>query len=83
VTYTDFDFSGFSGCQCPVSRRHPLRDRARLLDQWRKYVGAPVIVHEECYFAGGFNGVQGSNPVVAPDGTVYVGYDSIPRGAEQ
>jgi len=79
VTYTDFDFSGFSGlpgARCPDDIRYAIElvSSTNGGSTW----GAPVIVHEECYFAGGFNGVQGSNPVVAPDGTVYVGYEFYP-----
>jgi hypothetical protein len=73
VTYTDFDFSGV---RCPADIRYAIElvSSADGGSTW----GAPVIVHEECFFAGGFNGVQGSNPVVAQDGTVYVGYEFYP-----
>jgi hypothetical protein len=73
VTYTDFDFSGI---RCPADIRYAIElvSSADAGATW----GAPVTVHEECYFAGGFNGVQGSNPVVAQDGTLYVGYEFFP-----
>jgi hypothetical protein len=73
VTYTDFDFSG---TRCPLDTRYAIElvSSADGGSTW----GAPVTVHEECFFAGGFNSVQGSNPLVAPDGTVYVGYEFFP-----
>lgn len=79
VTYTDFDLSGFfgsPGARCPNDIRYAIElvASANGGSTW----GTPVIVHEECFFAGGHNGVQGSNPVVAQDGTVYVGYEFYP-----
>jgi hypothetical protein len=79
VTYTDFDFSGLfgsPGARCPNDIRYAI-ELVASADGGSSW-GAPVIVHEECFFAGGFNGVQGSNPVVAQDGTVYVGYEFYP-----
>ena len=73
VTYTDFDFSGV---RCPKDLRSAIElvSSADGGSTW----GAPVILHEECFFTGGLNSVQGSNPVVAADGTVYVGYEFFP-----
>jgi len=73
VTYTDFDFSGV---RCPADIRYAI-ELVASADRGVTWT-APVTVHEECYFAGGFNGVQGSNPVVAQDGTLYVGYEFYP-----
>jgi hypothetical protein len=82
VTYTDFDFSGFSfppdpTARCPNDTRYAIEmvSSADAGNTW----GAPVVVHEECFFTSGtFSSVQGSNPAVASDGTVYVGYEFYP-----
>jgi hypothetical protein len=74
VTYTDFDFSGV---RCPNDIRYAI-EMVSSADAGKTW-GAPVVVHEECYFASGtFSSVQGSNPTVASDGTVYVGYEFYP-----
>jgi hypothetical protein len=73
VTYTDFDFSGLA---CPNDIRFAV-EMVTSSDGGATW-GTPVVVHAECYFAGGFNSVQGSNPAVAADGTVYVGYEFFP-----
>jgi hypothetical protein len=72
VTYTDFEFFGV---RCPNDIRSAIEliSSADGGSSW----GAPVIVDEAC----GLNAVQGSNPVVAPDGTVYVGYEFVPATA--
>jgi hypothetical protein len=79
VTYTDFDYSGFFGdpaAACPNDIRYAIElvSSADAGSTW----SAPVVVHQECYFSGGFNGVQGSNPAVAADGTLYIGYEFFP-----
>jgi hypothetical protein len=79
ITYTDFDFSGFFGdpsAACPDDIRYAI-ELVRSTDSGATW-SAPVVVHQECYFAGGNNGVQGSNPIVGPDGTLYVGYEFFP-----
>jgi hypothetical protein len=81
ATYTDFDLSGlFTNPPTPPRCVNDIRYAIELVssaDGGRTW-GAPVIVHEECFVAGGFNSVQGSNPAVAQDGTVYVGYEFFP-----
>jgi hypothetical protein len=79
VTYTDFDFSGFSGdpnAGCPNDIRYAI-EMVTSRDAGATWA-APVTIHQECYFTGGFNGVQGSNVVVGPNATVYVGYEFYP-----
>jgi len=73
VTYTDLDYSGV---RCPMDSRVAIEliSSADGGSTW----GTPVIVHEECFFTGGFNFLEGSNAVVAQDGTVYVGYEFFP-----
>jgi len=73
VTYTDFDFSGVR-CSADIRYAIELVSSADAGVTW----SSPVTVHEECFFASGFNSVQGSNPVVAQDGTLYVGYEFYP-----
>lgn len=77
VTYTDFDFS-FTSVRCPNDIRIAI-ELVTSPDGGTTW-GAPVVVDDECVFATG-NSVQGSNPVVAPDGTVYVGYEFYPAAA--
>jgi hypothetical protein len=79
VTYTDFDFSGFSAdptAACPNDIRYAI-ELVVSNDGGNSWT-APTTVHQECYFSGGLNFVQGSNPAVAADGTLYVGYEFIP-----
>jgi len=77
VTYTDLDFSGV---RCPNDIRYAIElvSSADGGGTW----GAPGIVHEECFFTGG-NFLEGSNAVVAQDGTVYVGYELFPSAVPQ
>jgi len=77
VTYTDLDFSGV---RCPNDIRYAIElvSSADGGGTW----GAPGIVHEECFFTGG-NFLEGSNAVVAQDGTVYVGYEFFASAGPQ
>lgn len=78
LTYTDFDFSGFGNpkAACPNDIRYAI-EAVTSNDAGATWT-APLTVHQECYFSGGFNFVQGSNPVVGPDGTLFVGYEFFP-----
>jgi hypothetical protein len=76
VTYTDFDFSGVA---CPNDVRFAI-ELVTSVDGGVTW-GAPVIVHAECFFSGGQNAVQGSNSIVGPDGTLYVGYEFFPSAS--
>lgn len=79
VTYTDFDFSGLYGvptAACPNDIRYAIE--VVVSGDGGATWSAPTTVHQECYYSGGFNGVQGSNPAVAADGTLYVGYEFLP-----
>lgn len=79
VTYTDFDFSGFAGdpsAACPNDIRYAI-ELVTSRDAGATW-SAPKVIHQECYYGGGFNGVQGSNVVVGPNGRVYVGYEFFP-----
>lgn len=79
VTYTDFDFSGLAGdpsAACPNDIRYAI-ELVRSRDTGATW-SAPIVIHQECYFGGGFNGVQGSNVVVGSNGRVYVGYEFYP-----
>jgi len=75
VSYTDFDFS-FISVQCPNDIRIAI-ELASSADGGTTW-GAPVVVRHECLFASGGSAVQGSNLAVAPDGTLYVGYEFYP-----
>jgi hypothetical protein len=79
VTYTDFDFSGLYGiptAACPNDIRYAIE--VVVSGDGGATWSSPVTVHQECYYSGGFNAVQGSNPAVAADGTLYVGYEFYP-----
>jgi hypothetical protein len=79
VTYTDFDFSGYYGnpaAACPYDIRYAIE--LVVSGDGGNTWSAPVTVHQECYYSSGGNAVQGSNPAVAADGTLYVGYEFYP-----
>jgi hypothetical protein len=73
VTYTDFDFSGTSAA-CPEDFRTAIEivSSADGGNTW----GAPTIIDQVCGVSG--TGVQGSNVLVSPDGSVYVAYEFFP-----
>ena len=73
VTYTDFDFSGDV---CPSDIRSAI-ELVVSNDAGATWSG-PVTLHQECFYSGGNNAVQGSNPALAADGTLYVGYEFFP-----
>lgn len=75
VTYTDFDFSGFSdpAAGCPNDIRYAI-EMVVSSDAGVTWTH-PLTIHQECYFSGGANGVQGSNVAVDRNGTVYIGYE--------
>jgi hypothetical protein len=79
VTYTDFDFSGEYGiptAACPYDIRYAIE--LVVSGDGGATWSSPVTVHQECFYSGGYNAVQGSNPTVAADGTLYVGYEFYP-----
>jgi len=79
VTYTDFDISGFFDptAPCPFDERIAIEEVSS--NDGGNTWTAPVVVHQECYFTSGtFSSVQGSNPAVGPDGSLYVGYEFYP-----
>ena len=80
VTYTDFDFSGFAfppdpSAHCPNDFRTAI-ELVTSNDSGATW-SAPVVVDEECESTANAS-VQGSNPAVAGDGTLYVGYEFFP-----
>jgi hypothetical protein len=79
VTYTDFDSAGFFGdpsAACPDDFRTAI-ELVSSRDAGATW-SAPVVIRQDCYYGGGFNSTQGSNVVVGPNGTVYVGYEYYP-----
>src|SRR5256885_9092316 len=68
VTYTDLDFSGV---RCPNDIRYAIElvSSADGGGTW----GAPGIVHEECFFTGGFNFWGGAKTGGGPKGAGCVG----------
>ena len=72
VTYTDFDFT-FASAACPNDMRTAIElvSSADGGSTW----SAPTGIDQVC---GPFQGVQGSNVVVAPDGSVNVAYEFFP-----
>lgn len=73
VTYTDFDFSVTSAA-CPGDFRTAI-EMVSSADGGNTW-SAPTIINQVCGVSG--NGIQGSNVVVAPDGSVYVAYEFFP-----
>lgn len=73
VTYTDFDFSDTSAT-CPGDFRTAIEivSSADGGNTW----SAPTAIDQACGISGA--GIQGSNVVVAPDGSVYVAYEFLP-----
>jgi hypothetical protein len=78
VTYTDFDLS-FSSVACPNDFRLAI-ELVQSFDGGASWSETPTVIDEECLFATG-NSVQGSNVVVAGDGSVFVGYEFFPPTA--
>lgn len=79
VTYTDFDYSGFFGdpnAACPNDFRLAI-ELVASRDAGATW-SAPTVIHQECYYGGGQNGVQGSNIAVGSNGRVYVAYEYFP-----
>jgi hypothetical protein len=79
VTYTDFDFTGFAGdpsAVCPGDLRYAIE--LVVSNDGGTSWGLPVTVHQECYYASGGNGVQGSNPAFSADGSLYIAYEFFP-----
>ena len=77
VTYTDFDFSGTSAA-CPADIRYAI-ELVTSADGGQTWT-APTIIDQVCGASG--EGVQGSNVLVAPDGSVYVAYEFFPATAD-
>ncbi len=77
VTYTDFDFSGTSTA-CPNDFRQAI-ELVSSADGGNTWT-APTVIDQVCGAAG--TGVQGSDVVVAADGTVYVAYEFFPATAD-
>jgi len=73
VTYTDFDFS-LTSAACPNDNRIAIElvSSADGGNTW----SAPTIIDQVC--GASLEGVQGSNVVVAPDGSVDVAYEFFP-----
>lgn len=73
ITYTDFDFS-FSSAGCPNDSRTAIElvSSADGGNSW----SAPTVIDQVC--GQTLEGVQGSNVVVAPDGSVSVAYEFFP-----
>jgi hypothetical protein len=74
VTYTDFDFSFPTTGTCANDFRLAI-ELVASADGGNTW-GAPVVIDEEC--GASFNGVQGSNVLVGPDGKVYVAFEFFP-----
>jgi len=73
ITYTDFDFS-FSSVACPNDVRTAIElvSSADGGSTW----STPTVIDQVC--GASLEGVQGSNVVVAPDGSVSVAYEFFP-----
>jgi hypothetical protein len=74
VTYTDFDGSFPATGTCANDFRIAV-ELVASTDGGNTW-GAPVVIDEEC--GASFNGVQGSNVLVGPDGKVYVAFEFFP-----
>jgi hypothetical protein len=73
ITYTDFDFS-FTSAACPNDVRTAIElvSSADGGSTW----SAPTVIDQVC--GASSQGLQGSNVVVTPDGTVAVAYEFFP-----
>ena len=76
VTYTDFDFS-FSSTACPNDSRTAI-ELVSSADGGITW-STPTVINEVC--GASSEGVQGSNVVVSPDGSVNVAYEFFPATA--
>ena len=73
ITYTDFDFSG-AGAACPNDTRTAI-ELVSSADGGHTW-SMPTVIDQVCGIT--LEGVQGSNVIVAPDGTVDVAYEFFP-----
>jgi hypothetical protein len=76
VTYTDFDFT-FTSAACPNDIRTAI-ELVSSADGGHTW-STPTVIDQVC--GASLEGVQGSNVLVAPDGSVEVAYEFFPATA--
>jgi hypothetical protein len=77
ITYTDFDFSlASTACPDDVRTAIELVSSADGGNTW----SAPTVIDQVC--GASLEGVQGSNVVVSPDGSVNVAYEFFPPSGD-